>query len=191
MPAQNISLLTLCIAATAGITADRFITYGGATTGLAGHAAGVAKSAGSSGDLIPVDVIGTAVVEAGAAVAAGALVQSDASGRAITAVASALKSAVIAGGDAGPLTVTGIATTDRLVSVTVLDRNATAANITLANLTPEFSISGADTITNLGGTATTGDALLVVYETANPVRGRALEAASGIGAKFEIQLFNN
>jgi hypothetical protein len=71
--------------------------------------------------------------------------------------------AVIAGGSAGDLTVTGIATTDQLVAVIRLDRDATAANINLGNLTSEFSITAANTINNSGGTATTGDALMVVY----------------------------
>lgn len=188
---QSRSILAHSILATAAITAERFITYAGAVAGLGAHAAGVARTEGASGDYICVDMIGTAVVTAGAAVAAGALVMSDASGRAITATRSETKTAVIAGGSAGNLTVTGIATTDRLVSVTVLDRDSTAANITLADLTSEFSITATNTINNAGGTSTTGNALLVVYETANPVRGRALQAASEAGERIEVLLFAN
>lgn len=76
--------------------------------------------------------------------------------------AGGLKSAVIAGGAAGTHTVTGITTADTLVSVVQLDRNATAANITIADLTSEFSITDADELTNTT-TNTTGDALLVLY----------------------------
>jgi hypothetical protein len=63
---------------------------------------------------------------------------------------------VVAGGAAGDITVTGITTSDRLVSVINLTDGA--------DLTSEFSITAADTINNAGGTATTGDDLLVVWE---------------------------
>lgn len=75
----------------------------------------------------------------------------------------AIKTAVIAGGAAGNLTVTGINTTDELVGVVRLDRDATAANINISSLLSEFTISAADTINNTGGTNTTGDSLLVIY----------------------------
>lgn len=85
MSKQNISLLTLTIAATGAIAADRFVTPAGAQAGAGANVIGSARSAAAAaGDKIPVDVLGTAVVEAGAAVAAGATVASDASGRAIT-----------------------------------------------------------------------------------------------------------
>lgn len=74
-----------------------------------------------------------------------------------------LKTAVIAGGAAGNLTVTGISAADELLAVIVLDRDATAANINLLQLTSEFTITAADTINNTGGTATTGNALLVIW----------------------------
>ena len=69
------------------------------------------------------------------------------------------KQTTAAGGAAGDITVTGIAATDRLVSV-----------INLADgldLTSEFSITAADTINNTGGSATTGDRLLVTWKTPN------------------------
>lgn len=74
-----------------------------------------------------------------------------------------LKTAVIAGGAAGNHTVTGIAPGDELVGVIVLDRNGTAANINLLGLTAEFTVTAVNTINNTGGTATSGDAILVVY----------------------------
>lgn len=66
---------------------------------------------------------------------------------------------LVAGGVAGPITVTGIATDDRLVSVLAQD------DITgiLTDLTAEFTISAANTVTNAGGTNTTGSHLLVSY----------------------------
>lgn len=74
-----------------------------------------------------------------------------------------LRQVAIAGGAAGALTVTGIASGDELVGVARLNRDAVAANIDLTTITSEFSITGADTISNAGGTDTTGDALLVTW----------------------------
>lgn len=88
MPAQSIAVLTLTIAATGTIAASRLVTPAGAQAGADANAIGVARVAAVSGDKIPVDVLGTTVVEAGAAVAAGATIKSDASGRAITWVTS-------------------------------------------------------------------------------------------------------
>lgn len=186
---QSRPILTLTIAAAATLTARRFVTVGGAVCGAAGDALGVARCAASSGDKVPVDVSGTALVEAGGTIAAGQYVQSDADGKAVAASASAIKTAVIAGGSAGALTVNGIATTDRLISVVRLNRDSTAANITADALTSEFTISAANTIDNTGGTATTGDVLVVTYESARPVKGRALSAASS-GDFIEVLLQN-
>lgn len=81
-------ILTLTVAATAAITANRFITSGGAVPAADANALGVARSGGVSGDKIPVDVLGTAVVESGAAVTINSAVKTDASGRAINWVTS-------------------------------------------------------------------------------------------------------
>jgi hypothetical protein len=72
-------------------------------------------------------------------------------------------SAVIEGGAAGDHTVTGIWPGDELIAVVRLIRNATAANINIADLQAEFTISAGNTINNTGGTDTTGDSLLVLY----------------------------
>lgn len=84
MSRQCIPVLTLGLTLTGTVVAERFVTGAGAQTGAAGNALGVTRTAGVSGDIVPVDVIGTAIVEAGAAIAANALVESDASGRAVT-----------------------------------------------------------------------------------------------------------
>jgi hypothetical protein len=84
MSRQAISLLNLSLLLTGTVVADRFVTGVGAQTGAAGNAIGVTRSAGISGEIVPVDVIGTAIVEAGAAIAANALVESDSVGRAVT-----------------------------------------------------------------------------------------------------------
>lgn len=198
MGTQNHSLFTLSILATAVIAACRFVTNAGAHSGVAGDALGVSRSDAAIGAYAPVDIYGTAVVEAGGVVAAGALVQSDSTGRAITAVASGIKQAVIAGGSAGALTVTGIAATDRLVGVVRLDvavdtgTSASGNKVQSASaLTSEFTVSAANTIDNTAGTDTTGDLLLVTWETVSPVKGRALQAASGAGKFIEVLLYPN
>lgn len=62
---------------------------------------------------------------------------------------------VATGGAAGDITVTGIRVGDKLSLVLNLTDSA--------DLTSEFNITASDTINNGGGTATTGDALLVCY----------------------------
>lgn len=84
MSRQAISLLNISLTLTGTVIADRFVTGAGAQTGAAGNALGVTRSAGVSGEIVPVDVIGTAIVEAGAAIAANALVEADSVGRAVT-----------------------------------------------------------------------------------------------------------
>lgn len=76
--------------------------------------------------------------------------------------AANLKTFKAAGAAAGNVTVTGVAATDTILSVLVLDRDATAANIDLLDLTSEFSVCAADTIGNAGGTSTSGNSLYVV-----------------------------
>lgn len=81
----QIPILVLTVAAAGAITAGRFVTPAGAQAGADANTLGVARAAAAAaGEKIPVDVLGVAVVEAGAAVAANATVKSDASGRAIT-----------------------------------------------------------------------------------------------------------
>ena len=79
----------------------------------------------------------------------------------ITALSNALKFSLINGGAAGNHTVSGIVSGDAIVAV--LHHTAAAA---MADLTGEFSISADDTINNTGGTDTTGDQLLVIWNDA-------------------------
>ena len=103
MSAQSTSLLAVPIVATSAIAACRFVTPAGAQAGADANTLGVGRFAAALGEKDTVDVIETAVVEAGAAVAAGATLKSDASGRAITwasagaKVALALDAATAAG----------------------------------------------------------------------------------------------
>lgn len=84
MSRQCISLLTLTLGLAGTVVAERFVTGAGVQTGAAGNALGVSRTAGISGDNVPVDVIGTTIVESGAAIAANALVEADSLGRAVT-----------------------------------------------------------------------------------------------------------
>lgn len=94
MSAQSKPVLTLTVTATGTIAENRFVTPAGAQAGADANTLGAARTAAVSGDKIPVDVLGTAVVEAGAAISAGATLKSDASGRAITWATSGAKVAV-------------------------------------------------------------------------------------------------
>lgn len=103
MSQQSIPLLTLTWTLTGTVAAARFVTPAGAQAGADANTLGVARTAGVSGEKVPVDVLGTAVVEAGAAISAGAALESDASGRAVTWVTAggkvgiALEAATAAG----------------------------------------------------------------------------------------------
>ena len=91
MSQQNISLLSLPVALAGTVAANRFVTPGGAQAGADAGTLGAARFGGASGENVTVDVIGTAIVEAGAAISKGATLKSDASGRAITWVTSGAK----------------------------------------------------------------------------------------------------
>lgn len=84
MSQQNISLLSLPVTLTGTVAANRFVTPAGAQAGADANTLGVARFGGASGEKVTVDVIGTAIVEAGAAISAGATLETDASGRAVT-----------------------------------------------------------------------------------------------------------
>lgn len=104
MSKQSSPLLTLTVVAAGVIAADRFVTPAGAQAGADANTLGVARSAAAAaGDKVPVDVLGTSVVEAGAAIAAGASIKSDASGRAITWASAGARIAIAlqAAGGAG------------------------------------------------------------------------------------------
>lgn len=84
---QKHSLFALSILAAAAFTAERFVTAAGAVATAAGNAVGVTATDAAVGELAPVDVIGTAVVTAGAAIAKGAHVEVGAAGKAVTLAA--------------------------------------------------------------------------------------------------------
>ncbi len=80
----NLSILALTALATSAVTSRRFVTNAGAQAGAAANTLGVSRTDAAVGQGFPVDVLGTAVVEAGGAIAAGAAVETDAQGRAVT-----------------------------------------------------------------------------------------------------------
>jgi len=102
---QSIPVLSLTAVAAGAIAANRFVTPAAAQAGADANTLGVCRQAAVAADKITVDVLGTAIVEAGAAVAAGATVKSDASGRAITWASAGAKVglALEAAGAAGQL----------------------------------------------------------------------------------------
>lgn len=91
MSYQSIALLTLPRKLTGNVAAHRLVTAAGAQAGADAVVLGSSCSAGSTGDTIPVDTIGTTTVEAGAAIADGATLKADASGRVITWASSGAK----------------------------------------------------------------------------------------------------
>lgn len=106
MSQPSISLLALTVVAAGAVAAGRFVNQGGAYPAAGGLPFGVARtSAAAAGDLLPVDVHGTAVVEAGGAITVDAALMVDATGRVVAhdgdgdkhAVARALQAASGAG----------------------------------------------------------------------------------------------
>ena len=66
MPGSNgsISLLTLTVIATAAVAGCRCVTQAGAYAAAGGVVYGVTRTPGNVGDPIPVDILGTTIVEA-------------------------------------------------------------------------------------------------------------------------------
>lgn len=79
-----LAILALSIAATATVVANRFVTVAGAQAGAAANTLGVANYGVATGEIFPVSVMGTAMVEAGAVIALGAAIETDAAGKAVT-----------------------------------------------------------------------------------------------------------
>lgn len=84
---MNIALLTLTVTASAALSANRGVTGAGAVPAAGANVAGFTRTSAASGELVPVDVLGTTIAEAGAAIAAGAAVEVDNLGRVITLAA--------------------------------------------------------------------------------------------------------
>lgn len=102
MSQQNIALLSLTRTLSGTVAANRFLTGAGAQAGADGVTLGVTRFGGVSGDKVTTDVLGTAIVEAGAAISDGDTLKSDASGRAIPWVTSGAKTAKALQAASGP-----------------------------------------------------------------------------------------
>ena len=83
MTTPTISVLCLTRTAAAALVANRFVTAAGGVPAAGAAVLGVTRTDAESGDLVPVDVLGTTEVVAGAAVTAGATVMTDNQGRAV------------------------------------------------------------------------------------------------------------
>jgi len=81
---QSIPTLVLSILASAVLSANRFISLTGGVPAAGGNSYGVTQTSVKSGELAPVAIAGTEIVETGAAIAVNALIQTDNQGRAIT-----------------------------------------------------------------------------------------------------------
>lgn len=80
----NIPLLTLTVVAAGALAANRFVNQAGAYPAAGGVGYGVTRtSASAAGDLVPVDVYGTAIVETGDAVAKDGALMLDSTGRVV------------------------------------------------------------------------------------------------------------
>ncbi len=102
MGTQYVCILALAVKAAGAIARQRFVTHGGVQAGAGVAALGVARTDAVAGQDLTVDVIGTAIVQAGAAIAAGAAVESNAQGQAVPLAAGvklgrALQAAAAAG----------------------------------------------------------------------------------------------
>lgn len=84
MSSGNYSVFTQTVVAAGALVASRFITQAGAYPAAGAAAFGVTRtSAAAAGDLVPVDVLGTAIVETGAAVTKDVALMVDATGRVV------------------------------------------------------------------------------------------------------------
>ncbi|MDR2221012.1 MAG: DUF2190 family protein [Methylobacillus sp.] len=100
MGTQNIAILTLTIVADGDITANRFVNHIGQQAGEDDNALGVARSNAALGESLSVDVVGTAIVEAGGAIAPGDALSADTDGRAVVAGSGALLARALEPADA-------------------------------------------------------------------------------------------
>ena len=130
----------------------------------------------TSGERIDVLKSGIDYIKAGAAFNEGDPLTSNSLGQAVKAVQPQIVQTVINGGAAGALTLNGITTNCTLLSVIeaiVAADTGTGASgnklTLLTDLSSQFFISAANTITNAGGSTTTSNVLVVQYRQP-PVR---------------------
>lgn len=146
----------------------RFVTRAGTRAGAGAAVLGVGRvRSAAAKELIPVDVAGVVLVEAGAAIAVDAVVMSDANGRAVTRPSDPDRRAVVDGAAAGAdIAVTGIGAGDELLEVLALDGTAVTAPV----------IHAAGIIRSTANLA--NKKLLVLWRPPSAPAGRALRAAT-------------
>ena len=86
----NHALFTLTVPTSSAIAACHFVTAKGLHSVAGKNALGVARSRADIGDLVPVDVLGTAKVVCGVDIGLGDPLASNATGQAIVAVSPAV-----------------------------------------------------------------------------------------------------
>ena len=84
MASTAIANLVLTVTASAALTQNRAVNIAGAVPAAGATSLGIAQTGGAIGDLVPVNVSGTAVATAGAAIAKGAAVEVGTDGKVIT-----------------------------------------------------------------------------------------------------------
>ena len=157
----------------------RFVKADGTRAGAGERALGVSRiRSETSGDLLPVDVSGVILVEAGAAIAADARVTPDADGRAVTRAEPAVKRLVVDGAAANTnIAVAGIAVGDELLDVLALD----GTEVTVPTIHAAGQIRSTANLT--------AKKLLVIWRAPpGEDAGRALLAASAAGKFIPVLL---
>mgnify|MGYP003111725759 CR=1 FL=1 len=81
---SHISAMTITMALTGDVQANRFVTVAGAQAGAGDAAVGISRNDEVAGRAVAIDVIAVVDMVAGAAIALGARVQSNADGLPIT-----------------------------------------------------------------------------------------------------------
>lgn len=168
-----VPLLTLTVERTgADQIFRRMVTRAGARAGVGDAVLGVCPVGSTAdGDVVPVDVLGQTLVEAGGALDAGALFTPDADGRAVAAARSAIRQTVVNGAAANTdIPVAGLAVDDELLSVAATDASSVG----------DATIHSAG---NIRCTMPLGTQKLIVLWRKPPVplAGRTLAAATAAG----------
>ncbi len=94
MSRNSTPILTLTQTLSGTVAQSRFVTPAGAQAGADANTLGVARAGGVSGEKVPVDVLGTAVVQSGGSFSAGATLKADTNGKAIVWASSGAKVAM-------------------------------------------------------------------------------------------------
>lgn len=94
MSKQSTPIFALTVIAAEALTTARFVTPTGAVPSGGGNTLGVTLSDAASGALVPIGVLGTVVVEAGAAITKGDTLKVGTAGKAITWATSGAKVAI-------------------------------------------------------------------------------------------------